>query len=272
MSNYALLTYTTENLGDDIQSLAADQFLPRIDFQINREQLAEYRGDGCKLILNGWFAHTETALPPPPHVNALPISMHWWEGYGLSNDFLRWCFENHPIGCRGRFTIRQCESLHIPAYLSGCLTTTFPQFIGKRKGIICVDVPANYMSRINHLVGGADTRTHFLAESERDDADARLSMADCLLDDYRHAELVVTTRLHCALPCYAFGTPCILLRYSKDLDHRLEGLEAFVNIMDVGELAAYSSISPDDYYIPSSYYANILPKKMTEACLRFVNE
>ena len=35
---------------------------------------------------------------------------------------------------------------------------------------------------------------------------------------YRRAELVITSRLHCALPCIAFGTPVILLTHKKDLE------------------------------------------------------
>ena len=33
---YALLSYDTENIGDEIQSLAAKRFLPRVDLLLNR--------------------------------------------------------------------------------------------------------------------------------------------------------------------------------------------------------------------------------------------
>ena len=35
---FALLTYNTFNVGDDIQSLAALQFLPGVDVRVDRER------------------------------------------------------------------------------------------------------------------------------------------------------------------------------------------------------------------------------------------
>ena len=46
---YGLLTYAENrksfNVGDYIQSLAANQFLPQVDEYLNREALADYGGD-----------------------------------------------------------------------------------------------------------------------------------------------------------------------------------------------------------------------------------
>ena len=39
----------------------------------------------------------------------------------------------------------------------------------------------------------------------------RLNMAENLLNKYRMAEMVITTRLHCILPCRAFNTESILI-------------------------------------------------------------
>lgn len=36
MVKYALFSYSTENIGDEIQSIAASRFLPQIDYYINR--------------------------------------------------------------------------------------------------------------------------------------------------------------------------------------------------------------------------------------------
>lgn len=54
---YALLTYSTENVGDDIQSIAARRFLPRVDYYIDRDQIGEWenndKNETVKLIANG---------------------------------------------------------------------------------------------------------------------------------------------------------------------------------------------------------------------------
>ena len=40
------------NVGDNIQSLAAKQFMPRVDTYINRERLADYHGEKSILVMN----------------------------------------------------------------------------------------------------------------------------------------------------------------------------------------------------------------------------
>ena len=45
---------------------------------------------------------------------------------------------------------------------------------------------------------------------------------------YAKAKLVVTTRIHCALPCLALGTPVILVNSSYD-DKRFDGLYNLLN-------------------------------------------
>ena len=51
--------YSTSNLGDEIQSIAASQYLPRIDRLLNRDLLSFTRSDqSLHVIYNGWFLHT----------------------------------------------------------------------------------------------------------------------------------------------------------------------------------------------------------------------
>ena len=58
---YGLLKYDENkrffNVGDNIQSLAAKQFLPKVDEFLNREKLGEYKCEKTKLIMNVkvWF-------------------------------------------------------------------------------------------------------------------------------------------------------------------------------------------------------------------------
>ncbi len=65
---YSIMTYldTVEgtNIGDYIQSLAAAQYLPQIDYYICREKLDLFDQDYTKLIMNGWFTHDESHWIP----------------------------------------------------------------------------------------------------------------------------------------------------------------------------------------------------------------
>ncbi len=72
---YALLAYSTYNLGDEIQSLAARQFLPRVDYMVNRDRMqASALGPEAFLIANGWFSHAPENFPPPPNLHPFWIS------------------------------------------------------------------------------------------------------------------------------------------------------------------------------------------------------
>ncbi len=70
---FALLRYrNTRNLGDEIQSIAARQFLPRVDGFIDRDRLVmsgRKKNANFKLILNGWYSHSPERWPPPPNIN-----------------------------------------------------------------------------------------------------------------------------------------------------------------------------------------------------------
>ena len=77
---YGLLTYEENkrffNVGDTVQSLAAKQFLPRVDTLINREKLGEYEGEKTKLIMNGWFTHNIHHWVPNDNIDPLFVSFH----------------------------------------------------------------------------------------------------------------------------------------------------------------------------------------------------
>ncbi|HEY0091991.1 MAG TPA: hypothetical protein VGB43_05830, partial [Flavobacterium sp.] len=77
---YGLLKYDENkrffNVGDNIQSLAAKQYLPRVDSFLSRETLADYDGDKIKLIMNGWFTHNVHNWVPSENINPLFVSFH----------------------------------------------------------------------------------------------------------------------------------------------------------------------------------------------------
>src|SRR5690242_11169019 len=64
---FGLLSYCTANLGDDMQSIAARRFLPRVDCYVDREALDAPdapHDQRLALIMNGWFCHRPDKWPP----------------------------------------------------------------------------------------------------------------------------------------------------------------------------------------------------------------
>ena len=57
----------------------------------------------------------------------------------------------------------------------------------------------------------------------------RLIMAENLLNKYRTAKQVITTRLHCILPCRAFNADSIFIHKNYEYDPRFQGLKDIIN-------------------------------------------
>ena len=66
-TKYALLKYNTDNIGDEIQSLAAKRFLPQVDYYLDRDNLNSFvpvsDNEDIKLIMNGWYSHKPQNFP-----------------------------------------------------------------------------------------------------------------------------------------------------------------------------------------------------------------
>ena len=65
------------NIGDYVQALASSQFLPHIDGFIDRdEDLKDYAGEPCKVIMNGWYMHLPQNWPPSDLIDPLFVAFH----------------------------------------------------------------------------------------------------------------------------------------------------------------------------------------------------
>ena len=83
----------------------------------------------------------------------------------------------------------------------------------------------------------------------------RIKAAEEQLEAIATAKLVVTSRIHTALPAVAFGTPVLFL--SDGLEHpnqksRLEGMETFFRIITTHKLKSQGSELPEPKKIPKA--------------------
>lgn len=118
-----------------------------------------------------------------------------------------------PIGCRDEYTMTELRKKGIFAYLNGCLTAVFPKVRSKEnnhlKKIFCVDVNQALRKYIpNDLLPDCE----FISQMVYDIPNA----GECAKNYYdryiNEARLIITTRLHCAVPCMAAGIPVVLLK------------------------------------------------------------
>jgi len=275
---YGLLTYDENkrffNVGDNIQSLAAKQFIPQVDAFINREKLADYKGDKTKLILNGWFTHNTTNWVPSDDIDPVFVSFHMNNTAApamLSEKGISYLKKHQPIGCRDQFTADTLKEKGIDAYFSGCLTLTLDTYkvddSERGDDIYIVDPLYSYprpekifynaKHTVKNILNGTAFQlgkkqkhlTNFISEEVLRTAhfvnqeppantysdEEKFAMAEDLLHKYAKAKLVITSRIHCALPCLAMGTPVIFVNgFDSFVDScRFDGILELFNRIDI---------------------------------------
>ena len=324
MPKYALMKYPMKhkcNIGDYIQSLAAEQYLPRVDAYVSREHLSDYDGDPVHLILKGWFMHNVTKWPPSPKINPLVVSFHinTLAAKGiLSNEGVEFFKRlDRPIGCRDAHTAELLQRKGIEAYFSGCLTTTLdlkykndkdrgeeilfvdPLFKNNHfkklvytkrsfaKGIISGEVfklgeRKRLLSSIfsRDILKNAVYLTHIFPQAKYSESE-RFDLARRYLMRYARAKLVVTSRIHCALPCLALGTPVIFLNSKLDNFEsacRFDGIINLfnaINITDKHEIQANfntdSKLIDIDTPLKNPEHYKVLAGKLKQVTSEFVN-
>lgn len=240
---YGIVVYKDSfNLGDDIQSYATERFLPHTDFVVDREKMDSFFTDDGKpisVILGGWYLYNHLNWPPSPFITPFLISMHFDTYYScvagekitknmVLEDYGReWLIKNGPVGCRDLETKKLLERYGIPVFFSGCLTLTIASFnnIPKNDKIFLVDVPKSVEKYIRQKAGDiCEELTHSIKMEGMPWCERRKIVED-RLKLYQGAKLVVTTRLHAALPCLALGTPVLFLKEEWSLNRTGTWLE-----------------------------------------------
>lgn len=274
--NYAVMTYSFKNrfnVGDYIQSLAARQFLPKVDHYICREKLDKYSGTETKMIMNGYFMRYPENWPPSPSIIPLFISFHMNISHAermLTKQGIAYLRKYEPIGCRDMSTLKLLKEKNIQAYFSSCLTLTlgnsyrhnssediyfvdvlyryptwknvFKSFNSfqkslKNKSIFMLGKQKNLIQKFfgKDIVQAAKQITHIYPSNEFPTEESRFGLADRILKRYEKAKLVVTSRIHCALPCLAMGTPVIFVDggFKQYEASRFDGITKLFNTIEI---------------------------------------
>ena len=174
-------------------------------------------------ILNGWYDHRAFdafgPFPAPANVEPILLSYHLARPQDLTPPVIDWLRRVGPVGCRDWATVYTLLGAGVDAFFSGCLTTTLAvaeNVARSRAGSLRVEAPGEDGEAEDKIIHHRpELRTMAFHEA--------LSAAWGLIETYSAAEDVVTSRLHCYLPCRALGTP---VRYEppRPGDRRMEGL------------------------------------------------
>lgn len=245
------------NIGDVLQGMVAKPFLPNGSRVVDREDLASIdpRQESF-LIANGWYMHSFERFPPPGNVKPLYIAVHVADSALLRDPMVREHFRaNGPVGCRDHKTLKLFLGWGIPAYYSGCLTVTTearaPINTAGSGECLLVDnvdhpVPEDVKRKLEELLGHELTRvSHDPPDTSGtlDEYDLKATaQMEALLERYCRARVVITTKIHCALPCLGMGANVVMIHPNPN-DPRLDTVREFVDVLAYSELLDLESIT-----------------------------
>jgi hypothetical protein len=139
-----------------------------------------------------------------------------------------------PVGTRDFHTLKMFEENGIEAFHSCCLTLTLE---GSRIGlnpppkvktsILVVDAHHREVDLYTRTIpitirAKSEKLTHGLVDSEIPHFFEKQKLALSLLQKYQDASMVITDRLHVALPCLALGTPVFFIYDKMNTDPRYD--------------------------------------------------
>ena len=253
----------TYNIGDDIQTLAAKRLLPNAKY-LDREELHNYNGEKKHLLCNGYFMRNPKNWPPSSDLIPYFISFHISAYKGSENYMLRPELRDYynrfgPVGCRDMETKRRLDKIGVDAYYSSCLTLTLERNpeIQRSNKILFADAflkmnnteYERFMIRKmvpDSLKDGVDFYRHDDHSIAEKSIEERMNNAQKALDLFSSASLVFTSRIHCALPCLALGTPVYFMDLGYDRPEARKRFEGILDMMQVldQKYFAFSSNKP----------------------------
>ena len=248
---YGLLYYKdTDNIGDDIQSYAASRFLPRIDYLIDRENLESFvpnKKETVAAIMNAWYVHDKFNFRFSPYIKPLFISIFlktfpYEDGIEVGNKYLNKSVLNSfkkygPVGARDYHTKKILDDFKIDNYFSGCMTLTLDPFenVKKEEYIVTVGLTKKeneYIKKISKREVIDVIQDIPKGKLSKMKWEQRKKQVEKKLKLYQSAHMIITSKLHCALPSTALGVPVLLLYEFKSLKENRDRLGTYLKYVN----------------------------------------
>lgn len=219
-ANISMARDGLNNLGDNIQLIAINELYKKMGItedeivRIDYYNLSNYNGEYVILPINYPFygyrnelditMFSERIIPVFLGISVMDGSISMAEKEYLKR------FE--PIGCRDEHTMREFRKSGILSYLNGCVTSTLDKrrdgFKNRTKTIF-VDVDESFKKYVPQEIL---KDSEFITQMVYDIKNPEQTAIEFLNKYVNEAKIIVTTRLHCAVPCMAMGIPVIFIK------------------------------------------------------------
>lgn len=265
-TEFALFVVKCMNVGDDIQSIAARRFLPKVDRYIDRDRLdlldnVETRASSIKSIMNGWYLGGYTHWPPKnkklkPLLTSIHINPNEGDGKALEQfkgeESVAFLKQFSPVGARDKTTLKVLKECGVDAFFSACMTLTLNPVDGvkKKDHILAINVSDSVYESIKQKTKREVVRMD-VERTENTTVEENFALAQYYLYMYQSAHCVITTRLHATLPTIAVDGRVLFIIESNgdntDFKERFDGLYQLARHMTAEEFI--KDMGPTEYDI-----------------------
>jgi hypothetical protein len=188
--------------------------------------------------------------PPSPTVRPIPFAFHVQpesQDVVCSPEGVEYLKKWQPIGCRDRGTMAILQKHGVEAFYSRCVTLTLPRReVEPDNGDVFITGVCKAAKRIiprtlrREAINVDQAHIRLPITTTR----LKLELAENLLQQYSaRARLVITSKIHCALPCIAMGIPVVFLYDSKKKDdYRVSIIDDLIGITYVNHFWARTEI------------------------------
>ena len=265
----------SRNIGDYIQTKAVIDILNKQNIKIlEREKLNNYNGPPIKTIINGWFMENPKNWPPNNNINPLFISFHINPSIVktfINHRSIEYFKKHEPIGCRDYYTRDLLVKNGINAYFSSCVTLGIERekYLKRQTpgGVIVIGAfdrlkpyldyksPLKFLLSLikyplrilNYKIKLQKFNRHLykqkfqikrysqITKNSINSHSKGIALAEEMLNKIAESDIIITSRIHAALPALAMGLKVIFI--DEGLDHtnhkmRLSGLKNYFKTVD----------------------------------------
>ncbi len=269
-STPAVYSYCSDNIGDDMQSLVLRRWLGYREDEIlyfdrDRHHFVGDRqpdSNSVQLLVNAFIG--EGALPIPQNeafeIQPIFLAIHMASVAHDNPEKLDQLRKFAPVGCRDKQALRECEQHDVPAYYAGCPTILCePADIPHDIDILLVDIdprklPALPERRVIRYSSNMNVRQDTPVAVRREMCLRRWELLS-------RSRLVVTSKLHAAMPALGMGRPVVFIKQGIVCSGRLS---AFPEDFPTYEVGSRFSWDPSDHDFDITEHRKLVESKLLE--------
>lgn len=259
-------------------------------YLIDRENLEGFipeKREYVATIMNAWYIHDKFNFNISPYIYPFYISVFFKNyryddgitvGYDYINENVRKSMIKYgPVGCRDKYTKKVMDELKVKSYFSGCMTLTLEKFKNVKKQDYIVTVGLNE-EEYNYIKSKTKRKIIKFKQDvpfgsfSNESWEQRKNRVEETLKLYQAAHMVITTKLHCSLPCLAIGTPVLLL-YDTSFKENEDRIGTYINYLNYVDRNEFSSCNIDFENPKANPKKHMkIRQNLIDSCTKFIKE